>query len=126
MKHDKLTLIARVVLGLPFVIFGLNGFFHFIPMPPLPAEAMTFMVGLMASGYFIPFLKITEIVCGVLILTGRYVPLALVVLAPVIINIVLFNLFLAPQGLLLPIILTVMEVFLLLKNKDKYKALLEK
>ena len=93
---DKLCLIARILLGLIFFVFGLNGFFNFLPQPELPQEASDFFGALFATGYFFPFLKGTEVVCGLLLLIGRYVPLALTVLAPVVLNIVLFHVFLAP------------------------------
>lgn len=84
----KGPLIARWILGLIFFVFGLNGFFNFIPMPEtMPEKMATFMGGLMASQYFFPLLKGTEVVCGALLLIGAFVPLALIVLAPIIINI---------------------------------------
>ena len=71
---------ARIVLGLIFFVFGLNGFFNFLPVPPPPEGAATqFMMGLGASGFFFPLLKITEIVVGAALLANRFVPLALVV-----------------------------------------------
>jgi len=109
---NKASLIARILLGAIFFIFGLNGFLNFIPMPPMPEQAGAFMGGLAASGYFFPFLKATEVVCGLLLLIGAFVPLSLVVLAPIIIQIVLFHAFLAPDGLALPIVIVLLEAFL--------------
>lgn len=93
---DKLTLVARLLLGLIFTVFGLNGFLQFLPPPELPEPAGAFMGALAETGYFMVFLKLTETTCGILLLVGRFVPLALTVLAPVVLNIVLFHLFLAP------------------------------
>ena len=108
----KLPLIARLLLGIIFVVFGLNGFFQFLPMPPMPEHAGAFLGGLMGSGYFFPFLKGVEVLCGLLLLVGAFVPLAIVVLAPVIINIFLFHAFLAPSGLALPVVIVVLEAYL--------------
>lgn len=88
----KITLTARTILGLMFFVFGLNGFLNFIPAPP-PTDpgVIQFMTGLMATKYFFPFLKGTEVVTGALLLLGRFVPLALIILSPVVLNIVLFH-----------------------------------
>ena len=108
----KLPLIARILLGLIFFVFGLNGFFNFLPAPPMPDKAAAFAGGLMASGYFFPFLKATEVLCGALLLAGAMVPLALVVLAPIIVNIILFHGFLAPSGLPLALVIAALEAYL--------------
>jgi putative oxidoreductase len=108
----KAPLIARVILGLIFFVFGLNGFLNFIPTPPMPDKAMAFMSGLMSSGYFFPFLKATEVVCGLLLLSGAFVPLALIVLAPIELNIFLFHAFLAPAGVPLALVIGALEIYL--------------
>ena len=109
----KSTLIVRLLLGLIFFVFGLNGFFNFIPMPTnLPEKMVAFSSGLMASGYFFPLLKGTEVVCGLLLLSGAFVPLALIVLAPIIINIILVHAFLEPSGLPLAVIIAALEIYL--------------
>jgi len=106
-------MIVRIVLGLIFFVFGLNGFFHFIPMPEsMPEKMVTFTTGLMVSGYFFPLLAGTQVVCGALLLIGAFVPLALIVLAPVILNIFLVHVFLEPKGLGMAIIIGLMEVYL--------------
>jgi len=110
---SKLPLIARIILGLIFFVFGLNGFLNFIPMPQtMPENMMTFMSGLMATGYFFPLLKGTEVICGALLLMGAFVPLALVVLAPIILNIFLVHAFLAPDGLPMAILIGALEIYL--------------
>ncbi|WP_409478708.1 DoxX family membrane protein [Pseudobdellovibrio sp. HCB154] len=109
----KLPLIARILLGLVMFLSGVAGLFNLIPPPPdLPADLVTFMTGLMASKYFFPFLKMTEIVCGLMLLTGFFVPLALVVLAPVVLNIFLVHAFLQPSGLPLAVIIGLLMVYL--------------
>lgn len=109
----KGPLIARWILGLIFFVFGLNGFFNFIPMPEtMPEKMATFMGGLMASQYFFPLLKGTEVVCGALLLIGAFVPLALIVLAPIIINIFLTHAFLDSSGLPMVIFIGLLEIYL--------------
>lgn len=108
----KLPLVARIILGLIFVIFGLNGFFNFLHMPPMPEKAGAFLGGLFATGYFFPFLKGLEVLCGLALLIGAFVPLALVILAPIVVNILLFHAFLAPSGLPLPLVIAALMVYL--------------
>ncbi len=103
---------ARLFLGLVFTVFGLNFFLHFLPMPAAPPRAAAFAGALFASGYLFPLLKATEVVAGLLLLSGRFVPLALAVLAPIIVNIVGFHLFLAPSGLPLPLVMLAAEIYL--------------
>jgi uncharacterized membrane protein YphA (DoxX/SURF4 family) len=105
------TLIARIVLALIFLVFGLNGFLQFLPQPAMPQGAISFFGGLAGTGYMLPLLFATQIVGGALLLVGM-VPLALVFLAPVIVNIVAFHVFLAPDGLPLAIVVTALAVFL--------------
>ncbi|MCB0349522.1 MAG: DoxX family protein [Bdellovibrionales bacterium] len=109
----KLPLIARILLGLIFFIFGIAGLFNLMPPPPnMPEKLMTFMSGLMATTYFFPLLKITEIVCGALLLLGMFVPLALVVLAPIVINIFMVHAFMEPSGLPMAIAIVILMIYL--------------
>jgi uncharacterized membrane protein YphA (DoxX/SURF4 family) len=103
---------ARLLLGAIFTVFGLNGFLHFLPMPAPTGPAAVFMGGLAATGYFFPLLKGTEVIAGVLLLSNRFVPLALTVLAPIVLNIVAFHAFLAPSGLALPVVIVALGVYL--------------
>jgi len=108
-----LPVIARVLLGLVFFGSGVFAFVSRFAVPPdLPENLQTFAKGLAASTYFMPFLKGTEMTCGLLLLIGAYVPLALIVLAPILINIFLTHLFLAPEGLVLATILGALEIYL--------------
>lgn len=116
--------IVRYLLGAGFTLFGLNGFLHFLPQPPAPPAAMSFAGALFATGYFFPLLKGTEVIAGLLLLSNRFVPLALAVLAPVLINIVAFHLFLAPAGLALPIVLIAAELYLAWVYREAYAPML--
>ena len=91
------AMIARYLLGLAFTVFGLNGFLNFIHQPPLPSPAMSWMRATPPAYMHAVF--VVQLACGLLLLAGVYVPLALVVLAPVIVNILLFHATMAPQGL---------------------------
>jgi len=109
----KLPLVARLLLGFVFFAAGLAGLLNLMPVPPnLPERLVTFNTGLMASGYFMPLLKSTEVVCGLMLLTGQFVPLALIVLAPVVLNIFLVHAFLEPSGLPLALILGLLLTYL--------------
>jgi putative oxidoreductase len=97
------VLIARILMGLVFLVFGLNGFLHFIPSGPMPTGAAGEFAGaLIASHYFLVIAGL-QILGGVLLLVNRYVPLALVILGPVLFNIFFFHLLMAPSGLPLAI-----------------------
>ena len=104
------TIIVRVLLGLVFVVFGSNIFLHFIPMPPPPATlAGDFSKALMQSHY-IYVVGLLQVIGGLLLLIGRYVPLGLTLLGPVIANILLFHIFLDRSGLPLAIIVAVLNL----------------
>jgi putative oxidoreductase len=100
-------LIARYLLGLIFLVFGANGFLHFIPMPPPSGVAGQFMGALFVS-HVLVVIFLLELIPAILLLVGRYVPLALVLLGPVIVNIVLFHVFMAPSGLPLATVVVIL------------------
>ncbi len=92
------VLVARVLVGLPFFVFGLNHFLHFLqmPTPEFPENAIKFISVLLATPYM-DVVKVLEVVGGALVLSGRFVPLGLVILTPVAVNIALFDLLLVGQ-----------------------------
>lgn len=114
----------RLLLGLIFFVFGLNGFFNFLPAPQLPPEAQTFMGGLFSSGYFFPVLKGTEVIAGLALLSGYFVPLALVVLAPITLQIFLFHAFLAPHAMYLQALMILIHPVLGYLYRDSYREIL--
>jgi putative oxidoreductase len=99
--------IARYLAGLIFLVFGLNGFLHFIPLPPPSGVAGQFMGALFVSHY-LTLIFALQVIGAVLLLANRYVPLALAILAPVIVNILSFHALMAPSGLPLALIVTVL------------------
>ena len=113
--------ISRYLLGAIFFIFGMNGFYQFIPVPEIPGEAGVFIGILVSSGYIYP-IKALEVLGGLALLAGRYVPLGLVLLGPVIVNIVLYHTFLDPANLLIPLIALVLEVFLIWVHRQNFKG----
>ncbi len=117
-----LILIARILLGLVFVVFGLNGFLHFLSQPPMPDAAKSFFGGLAATGYMLPLLFGAQVLGGALILLGM-VPLGLLILAPVIVNIIAFHIFLAPEGLPPAILVAALELFLAWAHRRVYAPL---
>jgi len=114
--------IARTLLGIIFVVFGLNGFLHFLPQPEMPQAAIAFFGALAATGFMLPTLFAAQVVGGALLLLGM-VPLALVILAPVIVHIVEFHVFLAPGGLGLAIIVAALALFLAWSHRAAYRSL---
>jgi putative oxidoreductase len=122
----KITaMIARFLLGLIFLIFGLNGFFHFLSMPAPTGVAGQFIGALFVS-HFLIVIFVIQLIGAVLLLVNRYVPLALTLLAPIIVNIQLFHLLMAPSGLPLAIIVTVLWVLVFLSVRSAFSGLLQR
>jgi putative oxidoreductase len=119
--------VARLLLGLIFLFFGLNFFFHFLNgIPPDPAsKAGLFLGGLFGSGYFFVFLKSLEVVYGLLLFLGRLTPLVLILLFPISINILLFHVFLspAPESLVIAAVIFLLNLYLAWVNRAVYKPL---
>lgn len=111
MKMKYASIAVRVLMGLIF--FGSGVAFFFMTPPPQPEGPMaTFFNGLVASGYFLTLLKVTEIACGLMLLSGFFVPLALVILAPIVLNIFFVHTLLAPEGVIIAVVLAAFQIFL--------------
>ena len=117
MRH--LPTIARILLGLLFFASGVAGFFV-KPPPDIPEFAQA----LMKTGYMFQFIKVVEIATGLLLLLNRFVPLALAILAPIIVNIFAFHLFLDPKGMPVPIVIALLEIFLAWTYRDAFRSML--
>jgi len=119
------TIIARSLLGLIFVVFGLNMFLHFIPLPPLPeGPAQGFMTALFVSHYYY-VVGALQVVGGLLLFTSRWVPLGLALLGPVIVNIVCFHAFMAPAGLPMASVVSLLALFLLWRYRENFAGLVK-
>jgi len=117
------TVIARILLGLVFVIFGSNAFLHFIPMPPMSGYPGQFIGAMYATG----FLKVVagfQVAGGLLLLLGRYVPLGLTLLGPIIVNIVLYHIFMDRSGLAIAGVVSFLALFLLWRYRSNFDGLL--
>ena len=119
-----LTIIARILLGLVFVLFGSNAFLHFLPMPPLP-QGVTgeYLHAFFASGY-VYVIGGFQVIGGLLLLIGRFVPLGLTILGAIIVNIWAFHLLMAPEGLPPAVVVTVLELFLVWSYRDRFAGIL--
>ena len=119
-------IIARVLLGLVFAVFGSNAFLHFIPMPPMQGQAGAFIGALISSGY-IYVIALLQVVGGLLLLIGaRFVPLGLTLLGPVIVNIMLYHIFLDQSGLAMACIISILALFLLWVYRYKFPAIFQR
>jgi putative oxidoreductase len=124
-SNMKITIvIARFLLGLIFLVFGLNGFLHFIPSPPPSGIAGQFAGALFVSNYLV-VVFLLQIVSAILLLLNRYVPLALTLLAPIIVNILLFHILMAPSGLPLAIVVTVLWIVVFLSVRSAFAGLVQ-
>lgn len=126
MKSKTVYTIIRILIGLIFVAFGAMKFF---PVPPesiptgVPGE---FLAGLAASGYFIPFLAICEVVIGLMLIFNLWAALASVMLVPISLNIFLFDVILQPSGWFVGVIPLAANIYFLYYHRDKYKQMLVK
>ena len=121
----RLTLAARLVLGLLFLASGVAGLV--MPTPPLPPDATPGMVALftgLSGSFLLTLVKLTEVAVGALLLANRFVPLALVVLAPVTVNIVLVHLLLAPSGLPIALVVLALHLFLGWSYRGAFRGVL--
>ena len=119
-----MTRIARILLGLVFVVFSANYFVPFLPQPSsMPAGALGFVVAFAGSG-MLTFIKVIELVAGLALLANVFTPLALALLAPIIVGIVLFHGLLAPSGLPIGVVALALEVFLAWSYRSAFAPML--
>lgn len=121
----RVTTVARVILGLIFFVYGLNGFLQFLPPFQIEPRAAAFLRGLASSGYFFPMMAAMQTLAGAALLIRRFVPLALVLLAPVVVNIFAIHLFLAPSGLPHATLVAGLELFLAWSYRAAFRPLLQ-
>lgn len=116
-------LIARLLLGLIFVVFGLNGFLHFIDMGPMPSGLAGQFIGALALSHYFWVVAALQVVGGALLLVNRFVPLALVLLGPVIVNILLYHIFLNPSGIALAIVVTILWLIVFYGHRQYFSGI---
>jgi putative oxidoreductase len=117
-------IIVRTLMGLLFLFASIVVLFKLVPKPELTGTVKTFNDGIESVGYFVPLLKITELLCGLAFLAGRYVPLATVVIAPVIVNILFFHAFVDRTGLPAAIFLVLANIFVAYYYRASYAGIL--
>jgi putative oxidoreductase len=116
------TIIARILLGLVFVVFGSNAFLHFLPMPPKTGHPGEFIGSMYATGYLTAIAAL-QVIGGALLLLGRFVPLGLTLLGPSIVNIDLFHIFMDHSGLPMALVISVVSLFLLWQYRAAFAGL---
>lgn len=121
----KAVLVARILLGLIFFVFGLNGLLHFLPMQPIPGDAGT-LTTIMAQHGWIQFVSVLQVIGGLLLLVGRYVPMGIVILSPIIINILLFHVLLTGGKEIAPgLVAALLDIFLIWAYRLSFRALFD-
>ncbi len=118
-----LTTITRIILAALLITLGLNGFFNFLPYPEMSDSANTFMGAINSAKFIFPLIGLIEIVAGILLLTKKAIPFALIMIFPILINAMIFHLSLNPEGMLFATICFVCNIFLLYTHRENYKAL---
>lgn len=118
--------VARILMGAPLVVFGLNAFLNFIPPPstPMPEKAMAFAGALVNSGYMMQLIGVTQLMVGVLLVANRFVPLALALFAPFMVNSVAFHVFLERTGLPMVAIFLALELYLAWSYRHAFRSML--
>jgi putative oxidoreductase len=118
------TIITRSLLGMVFLTFGANKFLNFMPAPPVTGAAAQFMGAMFATHYI--FVAATcEVIGGLLLLTGRYAPLGLTLVGPVVVNILAFHTFMAPSGLPVAFVVSALALFLLWSYRGNFSGLIK-
>ncbi|MAP55718.1 DoxX family membrane protein [Altibacter sp.] len=123
--NSTFTKILRILLGLILLFFGLNKFIDFMPMFEMPNAAANFLESLKSSGYVFYVVAILELTVGLLLLINKWVPFALILFAPISINILLFHLFLDVSDVIVAIVITVFNAILIYKYWRAYRPLFQ-
>lgn len=118
------TTIARVLLGLVFVVFGSNAFLHFIPTPPMPGPGGAFITAMMDTGYM-KVVASCQVAGGLILLLGRFIPLGLTLLSPVIVNILCFHIFMEHTGWQVASVVAALALFLFWRHRANFAGLLK-
>jgi putative oxidoreductase len=117
------ALIARLLLGLVFFVFGLNGFFNFLHMGPMPSGLAGQYIGVLFQSHYVYAVSAFQVIGGALLLINRYVPLALTILGPVIVNILLYHLLMDLKGIPMALVVTICWGILFYRNRQYFAGL---
>jgi len=118
------VIVVRVLMGLMFLMSSVVVLFKLVPQPALQGDVKVFNEGMAASVYLVPLIKVTELLCAIAFLSGRFVPLATVIIFPLTVNILLYHAFLMPEGLVVAILLFLGNLFLAYAYRTNYATLL--
>ena len=122
--NSKLTTVLRIIMGLIFVIFGINKFTNFMPAPELTESAGSFIGAIIGTGYMWEVMAVIYLIAGLLLLLNKAVPFALLLLAPMVVNIFLFHAMLDPAGLAGPsTLVAILQIVLMYAYWDRFKGL---
>jgi uncharacterized membrane protein YphA (DoxX/SURF4 family) len=122
----KILFVVSLLFGLMFINSGLNKFFNYMPIPKdLPENMMKVMAAFMQIGWLMPLIAVAEIVGGVLFITNKYRALGAIIIFPVLIGILLTHIIIAPSGLPIALILMVIEMWVIIENREKYLPMLK-
>jgi putative oxidoreductase len=119
------TVVSRILLGIIFVVFGLNGLHRFLPLPPFPPLAEQFYGAIVASHYSIVVFGL-QVIIGIMLLVNVYVPLALILLAPIIVNVFFFHALMFPAGLPAPLLVIVLWSIVAASHRRVYDPMLKR
>jgi putative oxidoreductase len=122
---SKAVLVVRILLGAMFLFFGLNGILHFLPTPPMPPSDATTFATILTTHKYMSFVALCQVIGGLLLLVGRFVPLGLTILGPILVNILLFHFLLAPQGVAVGLVATLLELFLIYAYRLSFRGLFD-
>jgi putative oxidoreductase len=121
------TIVVRILLGALYTFSAIMVLFHLMKEPEMTGNAKTFMEGIAATGYFMTLLKVTELLCGIALIVGLFAPLATVIIFPISLNILLYHVYIGPegaQGIPVAIFIVLANLFLAYAYREKYKPML--
>ena len=122
---QKILFVVSLLFGLMFINAGLNKFFNYMPMPKdMPEGLMKLMGALMETKWLFPLIGVAEIVGGILVIIPKYRALGAIIIFPVMVGILLTNIINAPSGLILAIVLFVINIWIIIENREKYMPMI--
>ena len=119
------VIIVRLLVGLMFLFASVVVLFKLMPQPEATGNAKVFMDGMAATGYLMTLVKVTELMCAIAFISGFFVPLSTVIIFPVTLNILMFHLFMSPEGLAVAIMLMIGNLFLAYYYRERYMPMLK-